>query len=210
VGKKYARQVFYKNNIRKLRFELLNSPNKIFLITSTQKQTGKTTIIESLAASLLLSKKKVLILDLNFGNNTITQKHYPQVLIQDIGEFVKLDIPLKDQELLPKTMSVDGLHVIGCREGNFTPTEALHNVTLERFLKLLKEEFDFILIEGAALNDFADSRELAVYAEGVFTVFSAASSVSQADTKSIQFIDSLGDKNRGAILNNVQLENINF
>ncbi len=208
-GKKYERQIFYKNNIRKLRYELLNSPNKIFLITSTQKQVGKTTVIESLAASLLLSKKRVMILDLNFGNNSITQKHNPAVLIQDIGEFVKYDIPLKEQQLMQMT-AIDEFHIIGCREGNFTPSEALHNINLERFLKLLKNEFDFILIEGAALNDFADSRELASYTEEVFTVFSATSSVSQADEKSIQFINSLGGKNKGAILNNVQLENINF
>ncbi len=210
LEKKQIRQILYKNNIRKLRYELLNSPNKIFLITSTQKQVGKTTVIESLAASLLLNKKKVMVLDLNFGNNTITQKHYPSVLIQDIGEVVKYDIPLKSQQLLQNTLSIEGLHIIGCREGNFTPSEALHNINMERFLKLLKDEFDFILIEGAALNDFADSRELAIYTEEVFTVFSAASSISQEDNKSIQFIDSLGAKNRGAILNNVQLENINF
>lgn len=209
-GKKFARQIFYKNNIRKLRYELLHSPNKIFLITSTQKQVGKTTVIESLAASLLLSKKKVMILDLNFGNNTITQKHFPQALIQDIGDIVRYDTPLKNQPLLQTTVSIEGLHIIGCREGGFTPSEALFNINLEKFFKLLKDEFDFILIEGAALNDFADSRELAAYAEEVFTVFSAASSVSQEDNKSIQFIESLGGKNKGAILNNVQLENISF
>ncbi|HWR32064.1 MAG TPA: hypothetical protein VN451_00950, partial [Chitinophagaceae bacterium] len=210
MGKKFTRQIFYKNNTRKLRYQLLNSPNKIFLITSTQKKAGKTTVIESLAASLLLSKKKVMIIDLNFGNNTITQKHNPQVLIEDIGEFSKYDMPLKNQQLLQNTLSIDGLHIIGCREGNFTPSEALHKINLERFLKLLKDEFDFILIEGAALNDFADSRELNAYSEEVFTVFSATSSVTQEDIKSIQFINSLGVKNRGAILNNVQLENINF
>ena len=123
---------------------------------------------------------------------------------------MKYDIPLKNQQLLRDTESIEGLHIIGCREGNYTPSEALHNIDLERFLKLLKDEFDFILIEGAALNDFADSRELAVYAEEVFTVFSATLPVSQEDNKSIQFINSLGEKNKGAILNNVRLENINF
>ncbi len=211
TGKKYSRQIFYKNNIRKLRYELLNSPNKIFLITSTQKQAGKTTVIESLAASLLLSKKRVMILDLNFINNTITTKHYPSVLIQDVGELVKYDVPLKSQQqFLESTTSIEGMHVIGCRAGNFTPSEALSNIDMEQFFKLLKDEFDYVLIEGAALNEYADSRELAVYAEGVFTVFSAAASVTQVDNKSIQFIDSLGEKNKGAILNNVQLENINF
>lgn len=209
-GKKYSRQVFFKNNTRKLRYEFLSSPNKIFLITSTQKQAGKTTIIESLATSLLMSNKRVMLLDLNFGNNTLTQKHNPKLFIQDIVDNLNFEIPLKDQQLLQATAYKDGLHIIGCREGNFTPSEALSTIKLERFLNLLKSEFDFILIEGAALNDFADSRELAAYAEEVFTVFSAESTVSQVDHKSIQFIESLAGKNKGAILNNVLLENIYF
>ena len=75
---------------------------------------------------------------------------------------------------------------------------------------MLKDEFDFILIEGAALNDYADSQELASFAEEVFTVFSASSSISHADDKSIKFIATLGEKNKGTILNNVLKENINF
>jgi polysaccharide biosynthesis transport protein len=207
-GKKFSREIFFKNNIRKLRYELLNSPNKIFLITSTQTRTGKTTIIESIAASLLLSKKNVLIIDLNFGNNTLTQKYNPSVFIEDIAETLKhYDSPKEQYNF---NTSTDGLSVIGCKQGNFTPSEVLFNIDMNAFLKMLKVDFDFILIEGAALNDFADSCELSTYAEEVFTVFSAAAPVSHIDDKSIQFIKSLGEKNKGAILNNVLLENINF
>jgi polysaccharide biosynthesis transport protein len=207
-GRKFSREIFFKNNIRKLRYEFLNSPNKIFLITSTQVNTGKTTIIESIAASLLLSKKNVIIIDLNFGNNTISQKYNPAVFIEDIAGTLKYDIDLKEQHNF--ITPTDGLSVIGCKEGNFTPSEVLFNIDMNAFLKMLKIDFDFILIEGAALNDFADSCELATYAEEVFTVFSASAPVSHIDDKSIQFIKSLGIKNKGAILNNVLLENINF
>jgi polysaccharide biosynthesis transport protein len=207
-GKKFSREIFFKNNIRKLRYEFLNSSNKIFLITSTQINTGKTTVIESIAASLLLSKKTVLIIDLNFGNNTLTQKYNLAVFIEDIAETLKYDVALNKQYNF--TTPTDGLSVIGCKEGNFTPSEILFNIDMNAFLKMLKGDFDFILIEGAALNDFADSCELAKYAEEVFTVFSASAPLSHIDEKSIQFIKSLGVKNSGAILNNVLLENINF
>lgn len=207
-GKKFSREIFFKNNIRKLRYEFLKSPNKIFLITSTQINTGKTTVVESIASSLLLSKKKVLIIDLNFNNNTLTQKYNPFVFIEDIAGTLKYDIALKKQyNFITQT---DGLSVIGCKEGNFTPSEVLFNIDMNSFLKMLKEDFDYILIEGAALNHFADSFELATYSEEVFTVFSASAPVSHIDDKSIQFIKSLGAKNSGAILNNVLQENINF
>ncbi len=207
-GKKFFREILFKNNIRKLRYELLNSSNKIFLITSTRMGAGKTTVLESIAASLLLSKKRVLIMDLNFGNNTLTQKYNPTVFIEDVAATLKYDIALGEQYNL--STATDGLSVIGCKEGNLTPSEVLFNIDMNAFLNMLKVDFDFILIEGAALNDFADSCELATYAEKVFTVFSASAPVSHIDEKSIQFIKSLGVKNSGAILNNVLRENINF
>ena len=179
------------------------------MITSTQKKSGKTTVIEALAASLVLSKKKVLIIDLNFGNNTITQKHNPENIIQEVASSINYNQPLKEQKIWSNS-SQEGLSLIGCKEGNFTPSEALYNLDMNAFLKLLKDEFDFILIEGAALNDYADSQELASFAEEVFTVFSASSSISHADDKSIKFIATLGEKNKGTILNNVLKENINF
>ncbi|RYF80998.1 MAG: tyrosine-protein kinase family protein, partial [Chitinophagaceae bacterium] len=209
TGKKFSREILFKNNVRTLRHELLKSPNQVFLITSTQQSAGKTTVIESLAASLVLSKKKVLLIDLNFGNNSITQKHNAEVLIQDLAGVVKYNSPAASQKLWSKT-ALEGLYVIGCKEGNFTPSEALYNIDMKAFMDLLKTEFDYILLEGAALNDFADSRELVSFADEVFTVFSAASTVSHADDKSIKFITSLSEKNKGTILNNVLKENMNF
>lgn len=208
-GKKYAREVLFKNNIRKLRYELLNSPHKIFLFTSTQERAGKTTVLEALASSLVLSKKKVLIIDLNFAHNSITTTHNPAVLIQDIASKIKYDKPLNTQNLWSNSEQ-QGLSVIGCEPGNFTPSEILYNIDIDAFFNLLKDEFDFILLEGAALNDFADSRELATYAEEVYTVFSANAPVGHADEKSIKFLTSLGAKNKGTVLNNVLKENINF
>ena len=149
------------------------------------------------------------MIDLNFSNNTLTKKHNPAVLIQNIAAKINYNSPLAGQNLWSNT-SLQGLNIIGCKEGDYTPSEALYNMDMKAFLKLLKEEFDFILIEGAALNDFADSQELAGYADAVFTVFSASSSINHADDKSLRFISSLEEKDKGAILNNVLKENINF
>ncbi len=208
-GEKNSKELLFKNSIRKLRFELLKSSDKIFLFTSTQQATGKSTVIEALASSLLLSNKKVLIIDLNFSHNSLTQKYAPSVLIQDLAGKLKYDISLSNQQVWSKT-SLNGLNVIGCHPGNFTPSEALYSIDLPAFLAALKSEFDYILMEAAALNDFADGQELAVFADAVMAVFSAEDAINHGDEKSIKFLTSLGVKNRGAILNNVLKENIDF
>lgn len=208
-GKKYSREILFKNNIRKLRHELINSTDHVFLFTSTQRKTGKTTVIDSLAAALVLSKKSVLIIDMNFENNTLTQKYNPQAILQEIAGKINYERLELNHDIWTNT-ATEGLSVIGNMKGNFTPTEALASIDLKAFFALLKKQFDYILIEGAALNDYADSFELAAYADAVFTVFSAAASISHADDKALNFITSLGVKNKGAILNNVLKENINF
>jgi Mrp family chromosome partitioning ATPase len=208
-GKKFDREILFKNSVRKLRFELLNSENKLYLITSTQKGTGKTTVIESLAASLVLSKKKVLMIDLNFDNNSLTQKYDPDCSIEDVADKINYNIPIVGQRIWSST-SQEGMYIIGCRQGNLTPSEVLYKLDLDEFLTLLKSEFDFILLEGAALNNFADSQELSKYADAVITVFSASSAINHTDTYALKFIASLKEKNTVTILNKVLKENINF
>ena len=208
TGNKFQKNDVFKNNIRKLRYELLHSGKKIFLFTSTQNKTGKSTVLEALATSLTLSKKSVLILDMNFTNNSLTKSFNTEVFIQDILQTINLSKSVAQQNIVGKTQ-IDGLDIIGCKEGNTTPSEALYNVDIAALFNHLKDGYDFLLIEGPSLNNFADSKELAQYVEGVFTVFSADSSMLQVDMESMRFITDLKSKNHGVILNRVLTENIN-
>jgi len=204
----FTPQSIFKNSVRKLRYEVIHSEKNIFLIASTQKKAGKSTIIESLATSLLLSKKRVLIIDLNFSNNTLSKVFNADVFIQDIAKKVNYSLPFETQKLWSNTM-YDNLSIIGCNESNNTPSEALHSLDLTAFLQALKQHFDYIIMEGASLNNYADTKELSQYAEAVFTVFSAGAAVSNGDIESFQFVKSLGEKNHNVILNDVITENIN-
>ncbi len=205
--KEGEKQNKFKNNIRKIRFELLNSNNKSFLVTSTREGVGKSTIIQAIAASLLLSKKKVLILDLNFYNNTLTRDFGCDVFIQDVAKKINYSVPLAQQKIVAKT-KYEGIDIIGCQQGNYTPSEVLYNLDDRKFINKLEEEYDFILIEGAALNYYADTKELVNFSEGIITVFSALASFKQIDREGLKFITDLKNKNTSVILNKVLTENI--
>lgn len=207
-SRKFAPYNIFKNNIRKLRYEIENSHKHVFLITSTQQQSGKTAITESLAASLLLSKKRVLIIDLNFSNNDLTKQYATDVFIEDVVAKLKHSIPASIKHLCGNT-AYENLSIIGCKEGKYTPSEVLYNIDMSGFLQQACREFDVVLIEGASLNDHADSKEIAQYADGVFTVVSATSSLSPADIESMKFLSAMKEKNHGVIFNNVLTENIN-
>jgi Mrp family chromosome partitioning ATPase len=100
--------------------------------------------------------------------------------------------------------------VIGCEEGNYTPSEILPKNNLLEHLNKLKENYDFILIEGAALNSHADSKELTQFVEGVVLVFSAKNTLGEIDRESIAFLKNHRSKFMGAILNNVDEQNLDL
>ncbi|HMJ71578.1 MAG TPA: hypothetical protein VK508_21935 [Cyclobacteriaceae bacterium] len=59
--------------LRKLRYEVQTSNSKVFLVTSTQVNVGKSFIIICLSYTLSLINKKVLIIDTNFRHNSLTK-----------------------------------------------------------------------------------------------------------------------------------------
>ncbi len=198
----------FRESLRKLRYEIEHSGKKVFLFTSTRKGQGKTTLIQALSYSFSLSKKKILIVDTNFCNNDLTvQLHGTPVLEQIVAQD-------KNEQLLEDVKNAavgvhQGVFVIGCGGGDYTPSEILPSKHLLMHLQKLTEVYDYVFLEGPPLNDFSDSRELTQYVDGVVAIFSARHIIKQIDKESINFFKSLNGKFTGSVLNMVELENLN-
>ncbi|NIG56318.1 hypothetical protein [Chitinophaga sp. Cy-1792] len=200
---KKQRQNTFRELLRKLRYEVEHSGKQIFLFTSTEAQQGKTTLTQALAYSLSLSNKKVLIIDTNFCNNDLTVQLDAKPTLETFS------IP-REQFSIDKIRDIvtlypsEGVEVIGCKGGDYTPSEILPENHLLNYLPELSAYYDFILLEGAPLNDYTDSKELVNYVQGVIAVFSSHAVLKQTDKESIAFLQDLGDKCIGAVLNKVK------
>ena len=199
------RQNTFRELLRKLRYELEQSGKKTFLITSTESRQGKTTLTQALAYSLSLSNKNVLLIDTNFCNNDLSVQMEARPTLESFSVTPE-DLSIEKIREIVTTYPIPGIEVIGCIGGDYTPSEILPKNNLLNYLPFLSEHYDFILLEGAPLNEYTDSKELAQYVEGVIAVFSSKLSLTQVDLESIQFFESLGDKFVGAVLNNVDEE----
>lgn len=199
-------EVIFLNSIRKLRFEIEKIDKKVFLLTSTQKKTGKSVIAESLAYSFLVGFKKVLLIDLNFENNTISINFENQNLIDEILNSIN-DVDIIQNLSASK---IENLYVVSCYQSSKTPEEAFSMDKLSLFLKLSRNFFDIIIIESAAMNLRSDSFELFSLADGIIPVFSANKTLTATDYRSIESIKKAAEKNKGAILNMIEFENINL
>ncbi len=200
----------FRESIRKLRYEIEKTGKKVFLFTSTKKGQGKTTLIQALAYSMSLSKKKILIIDTNFCNPDLTVQLNADPVLEKILPYKTGQVSLIDQvKKLSKDIGVGTVYAIGSEGGDYTPSEILPRENILHYLKELTAEFDYIFLEGPPLNDFSDSKELAEYVDGVIAVFSAVHIVKQIDKQSIAFFKELNGKFCGSILNMVDLKNVN-
>ncbi len=197
----------FRELLRKLRYEIENSGKKRILFTSTEPQQGKTTLTQALAFSFSLSKKRVLIIDTNFCNNDLTAYNDAQ---QTLEEFSVQDgrVDMEQIKSITTPTGVDDVDIIGCKGGDYTPSEILPKNHLLKYLPQFLEKYDYIFMEGAPLNGYTDTKELVNYADGVIAIFSATSELRQADKESIKFFATIKDKFLGAVLNNVDDTNL--
>jgi uncharacterized protein involved in exopolysaccharide biosynthesis/Mrp family chromosome partitioning ATPase len=215
----------FKHYIRKVRFEIESLKAQSLLITSARKDAGKTFTLFSLAFALSLVNKKVLIIDTNFKNNALTRwltkspdktklierKTSADVKLIDSGKrkgVIEDEPEEENASALIMPTKYQNIFIIGNAGGFDSPEEILSGRDFGSLVNTMKENFDYILLEGAALNDYSDSKELVRYADYVIPVFSADSTIGQLDKETITYLKSLGKKMGGAILNNVDMKNL--
>ncbi|MDX1373072.1 MAG: AAA family ATPase, partial [Nitrososphaeraceae archaeon] len=203
VDKKDKKSEAFRESLRNLRYNIERQNHKSYLITSLKPGEGKTTVMKAISLAFSQSNSKILMIDANFPNNELSQQFKTSSTLEKIlnPKDGKISITISNSKI---NKNID---IISCEGGNYTPLEIFEPKRLGSMLSSLKERYDYIFMEAACLNLYSDSRELSDFVDGVITVFSAKSSLKEVDRDSLEFIKSLGDKNAGAILNNLELEN---
>ncbi len=194
----------FKKLLRSLRHEVEEKmrDSKILLFTSTGQGDGKTLTIISLAFSLGISGKKVLMLDTNYYNNSISRIFLAKPALEDF-----LRSKIKYEEALTDT-SIENVKIIGSRGGKYSPNEVMVNtITKEKILEISKN-YDMVFLEGDNLNTGSGAKELTYTADKVIAVFSADKVIEQADRNSIDYLKELKEKFIGSVLNRVEQENL--
>lgn len=213
-NQKDKRLVSFKESLRKIRYDIENSGANSFLFTSTKEQEGKTFALVALAYSLSMNNKKVLVIDTNFKNNTLTDMSNKTLSDNPLGSDKLIGsgqnaVQVPSKALKTQLTINNNVDIIGNKGGNHSPSEILAGKNFRRILEGFSTKYDYVFLESAALNDYADTRELVPYVDKVITVFDANQSLNSTDRESIDFLKNLNGKFMGGILNNVDLKNLN-
>lgn len=200
----------FKEQLRKIRHEAETTNAKVLLCTSTKKGEGKSFLILSLAYAFSISNKRVLMVDSNFKDNALTRM---------FGEKTEGKTLLGSEPTRTHSFDFDKLIVntgrknidfIGCEKTALSPSEIFEAGKLKELISFLSHKYDYILIESAELNQYADTKELAPYADKVLAVFAADSQIRQIDQLSLEYLKGLNGKYGGSILNKVRMDNLSL
>jgi Mrp family chromosome partitioning ATPase len=151
----------------------------------------------------------VLLIDTNFSDNALTQIFDAKPVLE---QFVLDNERTAVEKFISATSmtKIPYIDIIGCKAGNYSPAEILPKNNLLAHLHQVAGDYDYVLMEGAALNLHSDSKELTGYADAIIAIFSADITLHEADRDSLKFLKGNPEKLLGSVLNKVDKDNIDL
>ncbi len=214
-GKVGNKLEWFRENLRKLRFHLTESGSQVFVFVSNRKNSGKTFLALNLAYALSEMGKRVLLIDTNFKNRSLSEMKSEQALEEGKGEEESKALAISNEfsddfnwgEI--KSAFHDRPFTIIANKGTLkSPAEVFAGKDFHHLLDELKTYFDVIFLEAPAINDYSDVRELIPYGDKVIVVFEASHQLKNADKATIEYLRSMEDKVLGGVLNKIKLSDL--
>jgi len=178
-----------------------DNPPKSILVTSSQPLEGKTTSASNLALSLSQNGKNVVLVDADLRKPRL-HKLYASGNMKTNGyglsNYLIGEVELKD--IIQNDESF-GLNVVMSGSIPPNPAELLGSNRMHELIEKLIEKFDYVIMDGAPVIGFADSRLLSRYVDGVLLVTSIGITQRNNLKNVIEEIHKVGGNIIGTVVN---------
>ncbi len=141
-------------------------PYRVICITSANKSEGKTTVTSNLAVTLAESGKRVVVVDCDFRRPQI---HRELGLAVDPGvtDYLFDEQPL---EVVIQPTVVEGVDVIAAGKHTDNPSGLSRSRKLAGLVDLLREKYDYVLVDTAPYGIITDAAPLLTKVDGIILV----------------------------------------
>lgn len=157
----------YRNIRTNIEFSNIDRKKNIILLTSTQPDEGKTTVICNLAEVFAkLEHTKVLLIDGDLRNPSV---HKQFSISNRIG---LTDILLGNSSFEECVRKVDSVNfeILSCGQVPPNPSEILGSQKMKDFINSLKDKYDYIFIDSPPVGVVTDASIISTYSDGVIMI----------------------------------------
>lgn len=196
----------FKNLLRSIRYEIDHeaeshqikavTEGKVLAITSMEVSEGKSLVAMSLASAYAMANKKVLVVDGNFDNASLTKAAIDKAYLEDF---------LRDDEAIIQPLNNSLISVLGNHGGDYSLLEKSSGTVIQQKINQLKSNFDIIIIDAQALSLLNKAKEWIQCSDQVIAVFEAGQSINPNKQQQINYLRTLNGKFTGFIMNKVMM-----
>lgn len=175
----------YKNQLRSIRNEIENTlKGKLILITSLERSEGKTLLALSLSFAWKMTKKRILLIDGNFSNPTISKASSAKVFLEDF---------LSDHQNLNIRTTPGSIDVLSNRGGDVSILELATAEQIKAKLDWAQGFYDLIIIETAPIDDSNQSKEWLSFVTNIVAVFECGKVITEEKKTYTTYLNDTGN-----------------
>ncbi|MCH1967211.1 CpsD/CapB family tyrosine-protein kinase [Paraclostridium sordellii] len=183
----------YRTVRTNIEFSNLDKEIKTIVVTSSQQNEGKSTVIANIAVSFAgMEDKKVLVVEGDLRNPTV----HRMFNVSNSHGITEILTGQKIFEECVNQTEVEGLHVITCGKIPPNPSEMLASRKMKSFIESLREFYDYIFIDAPPIGIITDAGIISTYADGTMLIVAS----NEVDIEMIQIAKERLDKVNANIL----------
>lgn len=193
----------YRSIRTNIEFSNIDKDLKIIMITSTQPNEGKSTVISNLAATFAsLENKRVLILDGDLRNPSI----HKMFGVSNLSGITDVLTGQKDVSKCIESTKIEGLDILKVGKVPPNPSEMLQSNKMKNFIDVVKEYYDYVFIDAPPIGVVTDASIISQYADGVILLVGCNETDIEAAKLSKERLEKVGANILGVVLNKFESE----
>lgn len=178
-----------------------DNPVKTIAVTSAMPGEGKSVSVANLAITLAQSDKTVLIVDADLRR---PRQHRLFKVKNTFGLTTYLTDSLEIRNVV-KSTEIPNLYLVNAGPVPPNPAELLGSDKMNRFIRMMSEETDYILFDLPPMIEISDALVLGAKVDGLVLVVWGDRTSREALKKAREKLDLLKVRTLGVIINNVSL-----
>ncbi len=193
---------YVSESYRMMRTNLLyasvDDPPKVVVLTSASPGEGKSTTVANLGVALSESGKNTLIVDCDL-RKPMLHNYFEARNMTGLVDVLTVEREPKDVWHEPMLK----LKLITAGPPPLNPAELLGSHRFADFLKQVRQQFDYVLLDTPPVTVVTDSAIVGALGDGVLLVLDAQGTRKNALRRAIRDLESVGARVLGTVLNNV-------
>lgn len=189
----------YRSLRSNIEYSSFDDEYRAIVVTSSVPGEGKSTTSGNLALSLAQSGNKVLLVDCDMRKPSIHKKFK----ISNMSGTAELLLRKESFEDVANFYN-ENLTIITAGKIPPNPSEMLSSRAMTAFIKEMKKEFKYIILDTPPLQAVTDAQVLSTKADGVLLIVRAGSTKRDAVLNSVDLIKKVKGKVIGTVLNGVE------